>query len=225
MSPPADGGEGPAALAPADASLDFEIFAARLAPLLGTEALCERVREAFSLDLRFRSEFMRLRPLILLKRKDWADELALHMMRFAAVSSDFTSEDMDRLRALFEAHLAEAVKGQFDAAYFHAVERLGAFFLHQGAPPLWLLGGFNAMQNTMLDLIAERREMREMAARRSAIRALSTWFAVDASQMQRVYIVYAEKNCVDAMISGGALARAPILITEARDGLAEGAAL
>jgi|GEM_PF-4160404 len=167
---------------------EFAKFCSDFKPLMQPEGTVPRARRSLGINSAYCEAFRRVRTILRPELNRWPEAMVLQINQNRDLSEKLDMVAMDQFRKMFATHIDAVLGARFDSDYFDTIEDLTLFFIHLDLRAVWMIGGLKAVMADSLCNIFDHRD----AGRRNALIALFDFYALELSQVQRVYIRFAE---------------------------------
>lgn len=165
-------------------------------PQVRQDKLIQHVCKALAIDGTFKSQFSAARKLLSSEMKSWADMVITNLMNNDQLPPDFGVDEVETARRLFEAHRSAVIKNEFGEEYFSSIEDVSLFFIYHNVIPLFVVGAIKARVDSMIQRTVTSADT---AGRLPIIASLVTFLALEANQIQRVFIAYHAGSSLDIL--------------------------
>ncbi|MEM8869128.1 MAG: hypothetical protein AAGE38_01925, partial [Pseudomonadota bacterium] len=118
----------------------------------------------------------------------WPEMIAIQISQFRDFSDKLDHVGMDLFRDICERHKLAVLENKFDDNYFSTIEEFALFFLYHEIRAVWVVGTLTQVFEQSMARTYDRND----PARRDVMVTLFKFMMLEISQIQRVYIRYAE---------------------------------
>ena len=167
---------------------EFQTFLDANLPMIRPEGTIARVRRAFGIGSAYSAAFTSLRGELRHEIDRWPELIVIEILQHRDISERLDHAQMDMFRLLCQRHKQAVLDARFDEDYFRTLEEFVLFFLYHDIRAVWVTG---AMKTVIAGSMARLHD-RQHGAHRTILFTLLDFMALELSQVQRVYIRYAE---------------------------------
>ncbi|MEM9230175.1 MAG: hypothetical protein AAGB10_11280 [Pseudomonadota bacterium] len=168
--------------------VEFEAFLKQYRSVVRPVGSIERTRYGMGIDGQFFASFKGLRSRLRLEIERWPEMIAIQISQFRDFSDKLDHVGMDLFRDICERHKLAVLENKFDDNYFSTIEEFALFFLYHEIRAVWVVGTLTQVFEQSMARTYDRND----PARRDVMVTLFKFMMLEISQIQRVYIRYAE---------------------------------
>ena len=165
-------------------------------PQIRQDQLIKHVTTALGIDDAFRGQFAAARPLLASEMKGWGDLVLTNLINHHHLPPDLSQAEVMLARNIFLEHRRAVIEARFDDEYFTSIENVALFFIYHNVVPLFVIGAIKSRVDAM---IQQTIKSPTAAGRLPTIASLVTLFAIEANQIQRVFIAYHGSGSLDIL--------------------------
>jgi len=125
---------------------------------------------------------------------EWAVLVAAIFERRSALAGRLDQFALAKFRMVFDRHMLNLSKAEFDDAYHASSDERALFLIHQKVPPVRICSALAAAKNASLDMIVENAKNGVGEAEIALMGALSTLFMMELNHVMRVYVYFARAD-------------------------------
>ncbi|MEL6479130.1 MAG: hypothetical protein AAFR17_17510 [Pseudomonadota bacterium] len=180
----------------------FEEFEHKVGDILLPTAELVRIEETFSLDVRSKRQFLKMRAELLSMQKDWAEEMLLQVVTKIPQDSQLTVRAVLALKEMFQNHFDLLIRGRFNRTFFHSLRRLGIFCLYHGISTGPIQNGYSAVRDQVYEAFVVQDGGRGLEEAAEVYRMLMRWTSVEGFCIQQIQTQFWQIHVQDLLVHG-----------------------
>jgi len=121
---------------------------------------------------------------------EWSVAVAGEFELGAALASRLDCLDITKFRMIFDRHMVNLSKAQFDEDYLRSSDERALFLIFHKVAPVQIFSAMSRIKNVTFDLLHESCEDGLGERELSILSALSTLFFIELNHIMRVYVYF-----------------------------------
>lgn len=154
----------------------------------------ELARELYFFENRDEVGFDLLPDFVKKQGEEWAVTVASVFEKRSSLAGRLDALDMAKFRMVFDRHMVNLSKAEFDEEYHSSSDERALFLIHTKIPPVRVCSALTAAKNATIDMIVDDANGTPNKQEIALISALSTIFMIEINHIMRVYVYYAKYN-------------------------------
>lgn len=126
--------------------------------------------------------------------EEWAVMVAGIFERRSALAGRLDTMELAKFRMVFDRHMLNLSRAEFDEAYLLSSDERALFLIHQRVPPVRVSSALTAAKNATIDMVTQKASDKDLSKQIGVISAFSTMFMIELNHIMRAYVYFANAN-------------------------------